>query len=344
MSSNTAEEKYKLISRGLQEVLGEEEAKKILQERDLKIHWGTAPTGKPHVAYFLPMLKLADFLKAGCEVTVLLADIHAALDNLKTPLDLLNLRADYCKKVFQIMLRRIGAPLEKVRFVQGTEFQLEKDYTMDVHRFSTLVTVHDAQRAGAEVVKQTNNPLLGSLVYPGMQALDEEYLGVDAQFGGIDQRKIFIYAEKYLPLLGYRKRIHLMNPIIQGLGEGKMSSSDEYSKIGLEDSDDIIKKKVSKAYCEEGNISCNGLLSIAKGLILPVLLDRNEKLKIEIYKTKETREYATGEELERDFAEKVIHPGDMKSSITRYLCDLVAPVREELAQYRELESKAYPKK
>lgn len=28
------------------------------------------------------------------------------------------------------------------------------------------------------------------------QALDEEYLKVDAQFGGVDQRKIFTLAEK----------------------------------------------------------------------------------------------------------------------------------------------------
>lgn len=47
----------------------------------------------------------------------------------------------------------------------------------------------------------------------GLQALDEEYLHVDAQFGGIDQRKIFTFAEKYLPQLGYAKRIHLMNPM-----------------------------------------------------------------------------------------------------------------------------------
>lgn len=46
-----------------------------------------------------------------------------------------------------------------------------------------------------------------------MQALDEEYLKVDAQFGGIDQRKIFTFAEKYLPQLGYQKRIHMMNPM-----------------------------------------------------------------------------------------------------------------------------------
>lgn len=50
-------------------------------------------------------------------------------------------------------------------------------------------------------------------MFSGLQALDEEYLKVDAQFGGIDQRKIFTFAEKYLPQLGYSKRIHLMNPM-----------------------------------------------------------------------------------------------------------------------------------
>lgn len=58
--------------------------------------------------------------------------------------------------------------------------------------------------------------MLSGLLYPGLQALDEEYLGVDAQFGGVDQRKIFTFAEKYLPRLSYRKRIHLMNPMVPG--------------------------------------------------------------------------------------------------------------------------------
>ena len=34
-----------------------------------------------------------------------------------------------------------------------------------------------------------------------LQALDEEYLKVDAQFGGVDQRKIFTFAEKVLIIL-----------------------------------------------------------------------------------------------------------------------------------------------
>lgn len=70
-SSLTPEEKLNLIKRNLQEVLGEENLKKTIAERDLKVYWGTATTGKPHIAYFVPMIKVADFLKAGCEVSSL---------------------------------------------------------------------------------------------------------------------------------------------------------------------------------------------------------------------------------------------------------------------------------
>lgn len=100
-----------------------------------------------------------------------------------------------------------------VRFVKGTDYQLSKEYTLDVYKLTSVVTQHDARKAGAEVVKQVEHPLLSGLLYPGLQALDEEYLKIDAQFGGVDQRKIFTFAEKYLPQLGYEKRIHLMNPM-----------------------------------------------------------------------------------------------------------------------------------
>ena len=32
------------------------------------------------------------------------------------------------------------------------------------------------------------------------------YKSVDAQFGGVDQRKIFMFARDHLPKIGYKKR------------------------------------------------------------------------------------------------------------------------------------------
>lgn len=64
----SAKERLKLICRRLDEVTGEERMLAVLKERPLKVYWGTATTGKPHIAYFLAMTKIADYLKAGCEV------------------------------------------------------------------------------------------------------------------------------------------------------------------------------------------------------------------------------------------------------------------------------------
>ena len=68
------QEKFALITRGLQETIGEERLRKLLEERDLRVYWGTATTGRPHIGYFVPMAKIADFLNAGCEVEFLFFD------------------------------------------------------------------------------------------------------------------------------------------------------------------------------------------------------------------------------------------------------------------------------
>ena len=52
-------EKKALIQRNLQETLGDDRIDEVLKTRDLKIYWGTATTGKPHIAYFVPMSKIA---------------------------------------------------------------------------------------------------------------------------------------------------------------------------------------------------------------------------------------------------------------------------------------------
>ncbi|KAK2546391.1 Yars [Columba livia] len=319
------QEKYHLITRNLQEVLGEDKLMGILKERELKIYWGTATTGKPHVAYFVPMSKIADFLKAGCEA----------------PWELLELRTRYYENVIKAMLESIGVPLEKLKFVRGTDYQLSKEYTLDVYRLSSVVTQHDAKKAGAEVVKQVEHPLLSGLLYPGLQALDEEYLKVDAQFGGVDQRKIFTFAEKYLPSLGYAKRVHLMNPMVPGLTGSKMSSSEEDSKIDLLDRKEDVKKKLKKAFCEPGNVENNGVLSFIKHVLFPL---KSEFVVLREEKWGGNKTYTEYEALEKDFADQVVHPGDLKNSVEVALNKLLDPIREKFnsPELKKLTSAAYP--
>ena len=72
-------DKYDLITRNLQEVIEEKELKELLKKKkNPSVYWGTMPTGSVSIAYFFPMLKIADFLNAGLKVKILLADLHAA--------------------------------------------------------------------------------------------------------------------------------------------------------------------------------------------------------------------------------------------------------------------------
>lgn len=102
-------------------------------------------------------------------MTILFADLHAYLDNMKAPWELLELRTRYYENVIKAVLESIGVPLEKLKFVRGTDYQLSKEYTLDVYRLSSMVTQHDAKKAGAEVVKEVEHPLLSGLLYPSLQ-------------------------------------------------------------------------------------------------------------------------------------------------------------------------------
>ena len=173
MAEMNQDKKYDLLTRYLQEVVDEEKLKSILKERDLKIYWGTAPTGKPHLGYFVPIYKIADFLKAGSHVTILFANIHAYLDNMKSSWDLLERRTAYYEFIIKEMLKVIGVPLDRLHFTKGTDFQLKEDYTLDMYKISALASTRDTKKAGAEVVKQLETPKMSNLLYPILQSLDE---------------------------------------------------------------------------------------------------------------------------------------------------------------------------
>lgn len=82
------------------------------------------------------------------------------------------------------MLQACGVSTDKVEFVLGSSYQKTPDYIMDIYKLCALTSEHDAKKAGAEVVKQSANSPLSGLLYPILQVLDEQYLNVDAQFGG----------------------------------------------------------------------------------------------------------------------------------------------------------------
>lgn len=331
-----------LIKRNTVEIITEEELRKLLYAKKTPtVYLGTAITGRPHIGYFVWALKLADFMKAGFEVKVLLADLHGALDG--TPWELLEKRYRYYEKVIALMFKCIGADTDKLEFVKGSDFQMSKEYQFDLLKLSTFTTVHDATKAASEVVKLGENPKLSGILYPLLQALDEQYLDADVQYGGIDQRKILVFAREVLPKIGYKPRIEVMTPLIPGLIGKKMSASDPKSKVDLLDDGKDVDDKINGAFCPEGVVEDNGVLAFLKHVIFTLKQDNKEAFFIERpAKFGGNLSFKSYEELEDIFKQKKLHPMDLKKALAKEINALLEPIRKEAKELQKLSKDAYP--
>jgi tyrosyl-tRNA synthetase len=336
------DKKLELIKRNTEEILGEKELRELLiKKKKPVIYWGTAPTGKPHIGYLLPALKIADFLKAGFHVKILLADLHAALDNV--PWNVVEKRYNYYEKIIPLLIKSIGVDIKELEMIKGSEMQLKPEYMYDVLQMSSHVSIHDANKAAAEVVKssQGEHAKLSGIIYPIMQAIDEQYLEVDCQLGGTDQRKIMVLARENLPKIGYKSKIEIMNPLIPGLIGKKMSSSDSKTKVDLLDSEKMIKEKLNSAECVAGNPD-NGIMVFLKYILMTIKQDKKEKFMVKRDKKYGgDLEYNNYKEIEKDFIAKKLHPLDLKNAVADEIYNILKPIQKERKDLEKLEKEAY---
>jgi tyrosyl-tRNA synthetase len=340
---NTAE-RLDLVSRHTEEVVTEDELADLLEDdSDTSAYIGYAPTGEMHIGHFTTMRKLADFLNAGLEVTVLIADLHAHLDDEKSPFDLLDARSEYYQVAIEAMIDAAGADAEDVTFVQGTDFELGEEYSLELYRMAAETSIARSQRAASEVVRESESPKLGGLLYPLMQNLDVRALEADIAYGGVDQRGIYMLGREILPDHGWKAPICIFAPLVSGLGGGKMSASEATSKVNLTDDRDAVVEKIEGAYCPAGEVADNGVLEYLEHLVFPVLAERGEDLRIE--RPEEyggELVYGSYDELEADFVEGELHPADLKPAAGEAISAVIDPVRERLQADPDLLRAAYP--
>jgi tyrosyl-tRNA synthetase len=334
------EEKLKIIKRNTEEIITEKELKELLKKKKkLSVYLGWSITGKTHIAYYPPVLKLADFLKAGFKVKLLLADMHGALDN--TPWEVLEKRYQYYAKTIPLMFESIGADIKNFEIVRGSDFELNKNYALDILKMSTKVSINDCKRAAAEVVKFGDNPKLSGLIYPIMQALDEIYLEVDMQYGGIDQRKILMFARENLPKIGYKRQIEIMTPMIPGLIGKKMSASDEKSKIDLLDDEKAVNNKIRNASMIAGDTD-NGIMAFLRYVIMVIKQDKKEKFIVERdEKHGGTLKYEKYEDIEKDFIDKKLHPLDLKNAVAKEINELLKSIQKSKKELEKLSKEGW---
>nr|ALP32192.1 aminoacyl tRNA synthetase [synthetic construct] len=305
-------DEFEMIKRNTSEIISEEELREVLKKDEKSALIGFEPSGKIHLGHYLQIKKMIDLQNAGFDIIIVLADLHAYL-NQKGELDEIRKIGDYNKKVFEAM----GL---KAKYVYGSEFQLDKDYTLNVYRLALKTTLKRARRSMELIAREDENPKVAEVIYPIMQVNGCHYRGVDVDVGGMEQRKIHMLARELLP----KKVVCIHNPVLTGLdGEGKMSSS-KGNFIAVDDSPEEIRAKIKKAYCPAGVVEGNPIMEIAKYFLeYPLTIKRPEKfggdLTVNSY-----------EELESLFKNKELHPMRLKNAVAEELIKILEPIRKRL--------------
>lgn len=324
------EDKLALAMRGASEVVTEGELSQLLEKGRITVYCGYEPSGKIHFGHALTVRKLIDFQELGARTIVLLADLHAYLND-KGPLEEIRKVAEYNKHCFIAL----GLDERRTEFLLGSTFQLEPKYSMDVLRMAVETTLLRARRSMDMIARHLENPDVAQVIYPLMQAIDIAWLGVDVAVGGLDQRKVHMVAREKLPALGYRKPVCVHMPLLHGLdGAAKMSSS-KGNFIAVDDEPEVIEEKVKKAFCPPKVPDANPIIEYAEHVVLPALgkLEVRRPARyggpIELRDAGELKElYAAGE----------LHPADLKAALAEALIELLAPVR----RYFEVHPEARP--
>lgn len=315
-------EKLKLAMRNAEEVVTEEELKHLIETSERPTAYvGYEPSGEIHLGHMMTVQKLIDLQEVGFRIIVLLADIHAYLNEKGTFEEIAEV-AEYNKRVFIAL----GLDESMAKFVLGSEYQLNRDYVLDVLKLARITTLNRARRSMDEVSRRKEDPMVSQMIYPLMQALDIAHLGVDLAVGGIDQRKIHMLARENLPKLGYKSPVCLHTPILVGLDGEKMSSS-KGNYISVRDAPDVVERKIRKAYCPAGIVEDNPVLDIAKYHIFPrfgeMKIERDAKFGGDV-------EYESFENLVEDFKSGSLHPLDLKIAVAKYLNKLLEDARKRL--------------
>lgn len=345
-SKSEPELNFDLAFKHCSELVNPERLRVLSRDKQLHGYWGTAPTGKPHVAYLVPILCLSRMIRAGCKITIMIANYHAALDNNKTEWEALHSRTEYYTAAIRELFKITGVePTEdQLVFTLGTDHQRGNPaYLDDLLKLSTAIKVNSAKKATAEVVKCGSNPPLSNYIYPLMQVLDEVYLGTDFEFGGVDQRKIFMFGIDYLPRIGYtQERCYAMNPMIHSLGkDGKMSASgsDSKTKIDIMDSPEDILQKCKKAFSIDGVVEGNGVMELFKYVIFEMPGYEEGITITRPVKYGGPVSFASYDELEGAFIKREIASVDLKHTLGIELAKILAPLRE--SELSELAKRAY---
>jgi len=334
-------EKVALIEKPpTEEIITKEELIELLKTNSKPKHYiGLEISGFLHLGSLLTTgYKINDFIKAGIDCTVFLADWHTIInEKLGGNEENISKVSEYYKEAFETVCPGVHVKM-------GSELYAEEQsegYWRDLIRFTKHMSLARTMRTLTIMGRseKEENIDLAKLLYPPMQALDIHYLDVDIAHAGMDQRKIHMLVRDIFPKMGWKVPVAIHHKLLPGLTkpyllkESKMSKTNPNSTIFIHDSPDEIKTKIKKAWCEEGNIENNPLLEISKQILFhdydEVKVERPEKFGGNV-------SFSKYEELESAFVKKELHPTDLKQTVAELLVPIVSTLAGKFSLEHDL--------
>ncbi|MFX0135753.1 MAG: tyrosine--tRNA ligase [Candidatus Hodarchaeota archaeon] len=351
--------RFNLITRNTEEILTEKDLRLLLDSGyKLKHYIGFEISGKIHLGTgIMCMNKIKDFMDAGVDVSIFLADWHSWInDKLGGDMETIKrVGVGYFKEGMKASLMCVGGNPDKLKFILGSElYHNNDDYWATLIEIGKHTTLSRVRRSITIMGRKEGDSVdFAKLMYPPMQVADIFIQGISLPHAGSDQRKAQVIARdvalkiKLKPLLDDEgnkiKPVAVHHPLILGLGKPpiwpipkdqlqelwsslKMSKSKPDTCIFIHDSPKEIKRKIKNAFCPEGEIEFNPILDWTKQLILrekksELLIERPEKFGGDIT-------YYSYKDLKKAFLEKKLHPMDLKNGVANKLIKLLEPARK----------------
>ncbi|NCO84658.1 MAG: tyrosine--tRNA ligase [Candidatus Huberarchaeum crystalense] len=353
------QQKFDLIVRNTEEIITKEDLKNLLKNNEKLNHYiGFEISGKIHIGTGLMcMSKVKDFMDAGVDCAIFLADWHSWIND-KLGGDMAKIQSvavGYFKEGIKASFKCVGGDPTKLKFILGSELYYNNNkYWATMVEVSKNTTLSRINRSISILGRKEGDAVdFAKLLYPPMQVADIFSLGVNLPHAGLDQRKAQVIGRdvalklKINPLLNKNrnkiKPVAVHHHLILGLGKPpvwpvpkdrlqelwsllKMSKSKPKTCIFIHDSPEDIRIKIKEAFCPEGETEFNPLLDWVKYLIFK---DKDSKLQIKRpEKFGGNKIYTSYSDLETDFAQKNLHPLDLKLAVAEKIIEILEPARE----------------
>ncbi|MFH0852408.1 MAG: tyrosine--tRNA ligase [bacterium] len=357
----TTDQKLNLIKRNTAEILTEEDLRGLLEsDEQIKHYIGFEISGKVHLGGLVCLQKVKDFMDAGAECTIFLADWHTWI-NEKLGGDIATIKrvaVGYFKEAMSAAFACVGGDPKKLKFVLGSDLYHNADtYWETVIDVAKHVTLSRMQRSITILGRKEGRDVdFAKLIYPAMQVADVFHMGINLAHAGLDQRKAHVIVRDAADKLQLHplknktgkviKPVAIHNELLMGLGKPemdvaaiqsdaerkeamesmKMSKSKEAGAVFIHDSEETIREKIAKAFCPPQEIVFNPILNWAKLLIFSredafLAVKREEKFGGD-------KEYKYYDSLETDFKNGGLHPTDLKNAVAAKLIEILEPARQ----------------